>query len=53
MGWAITKRDGSIISGTEAFQTAKHGGHGARFLAFMAFLNQLRQLFAGSPAPGR
>lgn len=42
MGWAITKRDGSIHSGTEAFQTVKHGGHGARFLAFMAFLNQLR-----------
>lgn len=42
MGWALTKRDGSIIGGSEAFAPAKHGGHGPRFLAFMTFLSQLR-----------
>lgn len=42
LGWALTKRDGSIHSGTEAFAPAKHGGHGGKFLAFMAHLNQLR-----------
>ncbi|HXE49537.1 MAG TPA: hypothetical protein VN663_14255 [Ramlibacter sp.] len=42
LGWALTKRDGSICSGSEGFAPGKHGGHGGRFLAFMAFLNQLR-----------
>lgn len=42
LGWAITNRAGDIQGGSEAFQTAKHGGHGGRFLAFMAFLNELR-----------
>lgn len=42
MGWATINRAGVIRSGSEAFQTAKHGGHGSRFLAFMSFLNQLK-----------
>ena len=27
LGWALTKRDGSIHSGSEGFQPAKRGGH--------------------------
>lgn len=42
MGWALTKRDGSVIGGSEAFAPAKHGGHGPRFRAFLTFLTQLR-----------
>ncbi len=42
LGWALTKRDGSVHSGTEGFQPAKNGGHGGKFLAFMAKLNDLR-----------
>jgi Holliday junction resolvasome RuvABC endonuclease subunit len=42
MGWALTKRDGSIHGGSEGFQPAKNGGHGGKFLAFMTFLNQVR-----------
>ena len=42
MGWALTKRDGSIHGGSEGFQPAKMGGHGGKFLAFMTFLNQIK-----------
>lgn len=42
LGWAITKRDGSIHSGSVAFAPAKHGGHGGKFLAFMFHLNTIR-----------
>lgn len=43
LGWALTKRDGSIHSGSEAFAPAKHGGHGGKFLAFMTHLNAVRK----------
>lgn len=42
LGWALTKRDGSIHSGSEGFQPAKRGGHGGKFLAFMTHLNEVR-----------
>lgn len=44
LGWALTKRDGSIHSGSEAFAPAKHGGHGGKFLAFMTHLNAVRNV---------
>lgn len=44
LGWALTKRDGSIHGGAEALDRAKHGSHGARFLAFMAFLTSVRNV---------
>lgn len=42
LGWALTKRDGSVHSGSAGFAPIKHGGHGGKFLAFMTLLNQLR-----------
>lgn len=42
LGWALTKRDGSVHSGTMNFSPAKHGGHGGKFLALMKHLNEIR-----------
>ena len=42
LGWALTKRDGSVHSGTFNFSPAQHGGHGGKFLAFMKRLNEIR-----------
>lgn len=42
LGWALTKRDGTVIGGSESFAPALHGGHGPRFRAFLTFLTQLR-----------
>lgn len=41
-GWATCSRDGLIAGGTENFSTARHQGHGRRWLAFREFLSERR-----------
>ncbi len=39
-GWACSRRGGGLVSGSESFAPAKHGGHGKRWLAFRQFLTE-------------
>jgi crossover junction endodeoxyribonuclease RuvC len=42
-GWALTSRDGSIISGSQSFKPQRFEGGGMRFLRFKRWLTDIKQ----------
>ena len=42
-GWALTSRDGSITSGSQAFKPQRFEGGGMRFLRFKRWLTDIKQ----------
>mgnify|MGYP002129749897 CR=1 FL=1 len=42
-GWALTSRDGSITSGSQAFKPQRFEGGGMRFLRFKRWLTEIKQ----------
>lgn len=50
LGWAISKPDGTVHSGSVSFAPGKHGGHGRRWLAFVQFLIHTKNAHGGVDA---
>lgn len=46
-GWALSSRDGNIISGTEQFKPQRFEGGGMRYLRFKRWLTETKQCAGG------